>query len=57
MKLRPICTTCKGRKLLWLGGKDYVECPDCEGTGSILMYEEKKPPPPTRVFMPGVKSP
>ncbi len=44
MRITTRCPTCRGRKLLWLGGKDYVECPDCDGTGTFILYEEKKNP-------------
>lgn len=30
------CLACKGRGVLWLGGGEYVECPECQGTGGIL---------------------
>lgn len=40
-KFTPNCTTCNGKKLLWLGGKDYVECPDCLGLGNIEIIEER----------------
>lgn len=36
---------------LWLGGRDYVECPDCEGAGLFKFYEERTAPPPARVFL------
>jgi hypothetical protein len=42
------CPTCR-RSLrkghLWLGGKDYLECPDCGGTGNFVMYEQAITPP------------
>jgi len=42
------CPTCRDAVkpgLLWIGGKDYVECPDCGGPsgghpGVFVMYEE-----------------
>ena len=30
------CLACHGRGALWLGGGDYVECPECQGSGGIL---------------------
>lgn len=39
---------------LWIGGKDYLECPDCNGTARFLMIEERIQPPPTRVFLAGL---
>jgi hypothetical protein len=45
-KITTRCPTClhtkKAPGLLWLGGNDYVECPDCEGhPGTFIMYEER----------------
>jgi NAD-dependent SIR2 family protein deacetylase len=42
------CPTCRDAVkpgLLWLGGKDYVECPDCGGPsgghpGVFILYEQ-----------------
>lgn len=51
---REPCATCRDslhKGKLWLGGKDYVDCPDCEGTGVFKFYEERVQPPPTRVFL------
>lgn len=28
-KLSIECDLCYGHRLLWLGGNDYVECPNC----------------------------
>ena len=36
----PTCLHSLRRGLLWLRGKDYVECPDCGGTGTFVMYEQ-----------------
>jgi hypothetical protein len=44
------CQLCQGRKRFWLGGRDYLECPDCGATGMIVIFEEVKKPP-TRVFL------
>jgi hypothetical protein len=41
MKQQHPCSLCGGRKKLWLGGKDYLECPDCDGTG-IVTYDVTK---------------
>jgi hypothetical protein len=47
-KIATRCPTCrhteKGPGLLWLGGSDYVECPDCAGTGTFVMYERRITP-------------
>ena len=42
------CVTCREslrRGLLWMGGGDYLECPDCGGTGTLVLYEKKVEPP------------
>lgn len=50
------CPTCKGSQKkghLWLTGKDYVVCPDCEGSQVFVCYEERITPkilfPVTRI--------
>jgi hypothetical protein len=54
MKLRHVCSLCEGKKQLWLGGKDYVECPDCNATG-IITYDQTKVRKAERViFIPGL---
>lgn len=38
------CVTCaKSTRpgLLWLGGGDWLECPDCDGTREIEVIEER----------------
>lgn len=47
------CPTCiyslkKGH--LWLGGNDYLKCPDCNGTTEFIMFE-RKVTPASRVFL------
>jgi DNA-directed RNA polymerase subunit RPC12/RpoP len=52
-KLEIVCPTCfqsQRKGLLWLGGKDYVECPDCGGPSSkhpgvFRMWEKMLAPP------------
>jgi hypothetical protein len=39
------CQTSTRRGLLWLGGGDYLTCPDCDGTGTLVVYEKKVEPP------------
>jgi len=29
------CLTCNGQKRIWLGGSDYMDCPDCEAMGWV----------------------
>jgi DnaJ-class molecular chaperone len=41
-KLQGPCTLCHGstkKGHLWLGGSDYVQCPDCMGTGVVTFIE------------------
>jgi hypothetical protein len=48
------CSLCAGsmkKGQLWMGGRDYMDCPDCEGTGIFKYHEERVQPPPTRVFL------
>jgi len=37
----PTCRSSSKKGHLWLGGKDYVECPDCNATGEFVMYERR----------------
>jgi hypothetical protein len=41
MKRQAKCGLCNSRGKLWLGGKDYLECPDCEGKG-VVTYDETR---------------
>lgn len=44
MKVSADCQTCAGstrKGLLWLGGGDWLECPDCGGTG-VFTYDESR---------------
>lgn len=41
----PTCAPSSRRGLLWMGGGDYLRCPDCNGTGTFTMYEQLKTPP------------
>jgi len=57
-KLESPCPTCyysdkKGQ--LWLSGKDYLECPDCEGTGIFILYEQRVQPK-RHILVPGLKN-
>lgn len=40
------CHVCHARGVLWLGGNDYVDCPECEGTGRITGWMEIIAPMP-----------
>jgi len=40
-----VCTTCKRRGKLWLHANDYVECPHCDGRGTIELVEARIEPP------------
>jgi endogenous inhibitor of DNA gyrase (YacG/DUF329 family) len=50
----PTCRTSLRRGLLWLRGRDYLECPECQGTGIFVMYEQRVMPK-TRILVPGQK--
>jgi len=40
--------------MLWLSGSDYLECPDCNGTGTFVMYEQRIMPGKS-ILVPGLK--
>jgi hypothetical protein len=40
--------------MLWLGGTDYLECPDCGGTGVFTLYEQITVPGRS-ILVPGLK--
>ena len=48
------CCICEGRKQLWLGGKDYVECADCLATGTIELRAYRVRKTEQTVFLPGM---
>jgi DNA-directed RNA polymerase subunit RPC12/RpoP len=51
------CPTCKNslkKGHLWLGGGDYLECPDCGGTTIFVMFEQRITPGKS-ILMPGLK--
>lgn len=39
-KLTKRCDVCQGKRQLWLGGTDWLECPQCEATGTVEMVQE-----------------
>ena len=47
----PTCWTSPRRGYLALG-PDWLECPDCEGTGTFVCYEQRITPP-THFLMKG----
>jgi hypothetical protein len=51
-KHRACCPDCGGRRLIWMGGGDYLECPSCDATGEVTVIEERlgKMPPHVRVL-------
>lgn len=55
MKIIQPCDVCNGRGKLWLGGADYVECPDCLATGKIEFNEYKVRKVKRTVFVPGMR--
>lgn len=57
MKVAARCQTCAdstkpGR--LWLGGVDWLECPDCAGTTVVEFDESRYTPRERKVFIPGI---
>lgn len=50
----PTCRTSVRKGLLWLRGTDYLECPDCQGTGTFVCYE-RLVVPPRSILVPGLK--
>lgn len=48
----PTCLNSRYRGQLWIRG-DYVECPDCEGSGIFVVYRQPVAPPGARIFLPG----
>ncbi len=55
-KVEAQCGLCETRGRLWLGGRDYLECPDCLGTGKVLIVEERYTPKERTVFVPGLRA-
>lgn len=58
-KVRARCPTCirsTRSGLLWLGGRDWVECPDCGGTEVLEFHEERFTPRERLVSLPGLPS-
>jgi hypothetical protein len=53
----PLCLESRYRGQLWLRGNDYVECPDCKGSGTFVVYKQMLPPPPSRIFLLGEQAP
>jgi NAD-dependent SIR2 family protein deacetylase len=58
------CPTCRDAVkpgLLWIGGKDYVECPDCGGPSGghpgVFRMWEKIITPPKSFAVDGLKGP
>jgi len=52
------CPTCQGSiepGKLWIGGGDYVDCPDCVGTPGRVELVETLVEPGKSVFMPAPK--
>jgi DnaJ-class molecular chaperone len=45
------CPMCAGRKLLWMGGGDYVECGTCDGKGSVQAIETRMQGVPNRALI------
>ena len=59
MKIEQRCELCaaSSRKgLLWLGGGDWLECPDCGGTGTAQFYADIFNPKERTVSIAGIGS-
>lgn len=54
-RLKLKCDLCKGRKTLWLGGADYVECAQCNATGVVEVEQHRLQKRVVRVFIPGLQ--
>ncbi len=55
MEKQSRCGLCEGQGKLWLGGKDYLECPDCGGKG-VVTYDETRVRHKDRLIsIPGLK--
>ena len=52
MKLTLVCDLCNAKGLIWLGGKDYLECPQCNGTKKFVMFENRITPA-RHILVPG----
>ena len=52
----PVCAGSTRKGLLWLGGGDWLECPDCGGSGVFSLIEERFTPRTRTVLVPGCRS-
>jgi hypothetical protein len=50
----PTCTSSGRKGLLKISANDWVECPDCDATGTFVCYEQLITPP-RHFIMPGLK--
>lgn len=48
------CSQCEVRGKIWLSGNDYLECPQCQGAGSIEIHQHKMQARVRKVFVPGM---
>lgn len=48
------CKQCGGKAKLWLGGDDYLECPQCLGAGTIAVQQHNVQARVRKVFIPGM---
>lgn len=49
------CDQCQGKGQLWLGGGDYLVCPQCEGRKTIEIHQHTMQARTRTVFIPGCK--
>ncbi|MDQ3024753.1 MAG: hypothetical protein M3R04_10330 [bacterium] len=57
MRIEAACVTCHKSSrpgLLWLGGGDWLECPDCTN-GTVTFDESRFTPKERTVFIAGLK--
>lgn len=50
----PTCVLSTRKGLLWLGGSDWTECPDCAGTGDVEIIAERFAPKERTVSLAGI---
>lgn len=52
----PTCAQSTRKGQLWLGGDDWLVCPDCDGTTVMEAVEERFTPVERTVLIPGLRS-
>lgn len=57
MRIKTPCLTCSGstrKGMIWLGGTDWLECPNCID-GVMEVHESRFTPKERTVFIPGLR--